>query len=184
MRRAAAVMALVALASGVCLDEFNTLCVDASPPDANGTVFFNATCLPPPGSSALTWCGFGFSASPAATMFPATITVLQWLGGVPTNVALEDRDAAAGYSLPPCFGAQLSTLLGGARDARGALRGAWSRAARAPPAARAAGYVDLVGARTAIAASSADGAPAAAPCADYMQPHTLVQAGVPFVFPA
>lgn len=184
--RAAALLCLFLLPSsrGVCLDEFNTLCIDAAPPDANGSILFNATCRPSPGSRALTWCGFGFSAAPTLTMFPASVTVIQWLGGAATNITLEDRDAAVGYALPPCFAAQLSALRGGARDASGALRASWTRAAIAPPAARAAGYVDLVGTRSAIAASSAGGAPAAAACSDYMVPHTLVQPGVPFSFAA
>ena len=165
-----------------CLDPFSTLCVDAAT-DARGVVVFNASCLPSPGSKSLTWCGFGFSTSSATTMFPATIAVIQIAPN--GSIFLEDRDARQGYSLPPCFAEQASTLVSASLDAAsGALRATWTRAARATPAQKAAGYADFVGAMTAIGASSADGVAVSQACADYMTPHTLVQPGVPFSFPA
>jgi hypothetical protein len=166
-----------------CLDPFNSLCIDASPPDAAGVVTLNATCFPSPGSVSLTWCGFGFSRSATSTMFPATLVVAQIAPN--GTIFLEDRDAAQGYALPPCFAEQVSTLVDASRDAAsGVLRATWTRAARATPAQRAAGYADLAGAMTALAASSSDGAPVAAACLDYMTPHVFVQPGVPFSFPA
>lgn len=174
---------LVAPSLAACLDPFFTLCLDVSSADASGILTFNATCLPSPGSTNLTWCGFGFSRSSTATMFPATLSVLQL---APSGALfLEDRDAAQGYTLPPCFAEQASTLVAASRDAAsGALRATWTRAARASPTQRAAGYADLGGNMTAIGASSSDGARAAARCLDYMTPHVLVQPGVPFSFPA
>ena len=184
----ALVLALCAVLFGTgsveaaCLDPFDTLCVDASA-GPGGLILFNASCLPYPGSKSLTWCGFGFSTSDTTTMFPATIVVLQIAPN--GTIFLEDRDAAQGYSLPPCFDEQASTLASASRDAAsGVLRATWTRAARATPAQRAAGYVDFIGAMTAIGASSADGAAVAQACADYMTPHTLVQPGVPLTFPA
>jgi len=116
-------------------------------------------------------------------MFPATIVVLQIAPN--SSIYLEDRDAAQGYQLPPCFAEQASTLIAASHDAvSGLLRGTWTRAARATPAQRAAGYADYAGAMTAIGASSSDGAAVAEACADYMTPHVLVQPGVPFNFSA
>ena len=183
MRTLALSLLLVAPSRARCIDPFSTLCLDVSPPSASGILTFNATCLPSPGSANLTWCGFGFSRSSAATMFPATLAVLQL---APSGALfLEDRDAAQGYALPPCFADQASTLVAASRDAAsGALRATWTRAARATPAQRAAGYADLEGNMTAIGASSSNGARAAARCLDYMTPHVLVQPGVPFRFPA
>ena len=185
--RALALLLLWASLPGVavdaaCLDEFRTLCVDAAAADARGVVTLNASCAPSPGSRTLTWCGFGFSTSDAATMFPATISVIQIAPN--GTVFLEDRHAAQGYTLPPCFAEQASTLVAASHDAAsGLLRATWTRAARATPTQRAAGYIDLIGNRTAIAASSSDGAAAAQACANFMTPHTLVQPGEPFTFP-
>jgi hypothetical protein len=171
---------LLPSASPVCIDEFHSLCLDVTS-DGAGTLAFNATCSPSPGSSTVTWCGFGFSTSSFTTMFPAEIVALQ--AAADGRVWLEDRCAAAGYTLPPCFAEQASVLVAGARDARGVLRAAWTRAARVAAPLLAAGYIDLVGNLTAIGALSADGAPAAGVCADYMTPHTLVQPGVAFALP-
>jgi hypothetical protein len=175
------VSASVVFTRSICLDDYSSLCIDASPPSTSGAITFNVTCAPSPGSTNLTWCGFGFSRNDTSTMFPSSIFVLQL--GASNHVFLEDRDAEFGYQLPPCFASQASTFHGGSMGADGALRGSWTRQAIPTAAQRAAGYVDLVGSVTAIAASSSDGARAAAACSDYMVPHVFVVPGTPFSFP-
>ena len=172
---------IVFCSRSICLDDFSSLCIDASAPDVNGAIHFNATCMPSPGSTNLTWCGFGFSNNSSTTMFPSSIFVLQ-LGAV-NNVWLEDRNAQSGYVLPPCFSSQASAFIGGSRGADGALHGSWTRQAIPTAAQQSAGYVDLVGTVTAIAASSSDGARAEAACSNYMEPHVFVVTGTPFSFP-
>lgn len=164
--------------SAVCIDSFNSLCIDVSV--SGSMLVFNATCSPSPGSSAVNWCGFGFSTQALSQMFPSEIMVLQWS---PTSIWLEDRNAVGGYQLPPCFPFQYSSLLSGSLDAKGVLRGTWTRVARVNSTQREEGYIDLNGTMTAIGAVSEDSAAADAICANYMVPHTFVQPGVVFSFP-
>ena len=168
--------------SVVCLDSFFSLCLQTSYSADGSTVFFEGTCTPTPGSEAVTWCGFGFSSVPTSTMFPAEILVMQWNE---TAVWVEDRDASAGYQLPPCYSAQASTLLSGSRDAGGVLRASWKRPVYANSTLQGMGYIDYIPSTslTAIGASSSDGAAATTLCADYMTPHTFIQPGVSFSFP-
>lgn len=110
-------------------------------------------------------------------MFPADITVVQWSDAAPAF--LEDRDAQAGYSAPPCFAAQVSALLSASRDAHGVLRASWLRPVLAPPP-----HVrSLDSVVTAIGAASFDSPPAESACELGMQLHTLVAPGVAFTFP-
>jgi hypothetical protein len=139
-------------------------------------MLLNATCSPTADASEVTWCGFGFSVTGTSTMFPADITVVQWSN---TTTFLEDRDAQAGYSAPPCFSSQLSVLLSAARDARGVLRASWLR----PVLAQPPHVPNLDSVVTAIGAASFDSPPAASACAAGMQLHTLVAPGADFRFP-
>lgn len=184
LRGALAAFALCSTAAAVCIDPFGALCISWGP--SGGNITFEIACAPPPGSSNVTWCGFGFSNQTTSTMFPASITAVQLLDSTDGEVVLEDRYAFQGYQLPPCYSTQLTELISGRRGPDGTLVASWTRPQQLPSELIAQGYLDLSGGvnLTLIGASSSDGAYATATCADYMTPHSLVQPGVgPFSFP-
>jgi hypothetical protein len=175
MRTLAAACALTAVGA-VCIDPLGVLCLDwvISGP----TITFNATCAPTPGSHTIFWCGFGLSHAASAQMFPAEAIVINVDPATQLGF-IEDRDSAVGYSLPPCFPTQLSTLLS-VSSSGGVLRATWRRPLVVNASLAAEGYISLstAGPTTVLGASSADTAVATVPCAGFMQVHSYVQPGV------
>ena len=164
----------ISTSSSICIDSFNSLCINVTK-DGN-LMHFDASCSPISGFNHTTWCGFGFSDATTDQMFPADITAIQYNT---SSVFLEDRNAFAGYSTPPCFQQQISKLVTSSRGEDGILRASWTRTINAPNP-----HVNLIGNVTIIGAASFDTPDAAEQCLDFMQTHTIVQPGVAFTFPA
>jgi hypothetical protein len=170
------ILTWINLSSSICIDSFNSLCINVM--SEGNLMRFDVTCSPIRGFNHTTWCGFGFSDATTDQMFPADIIAIQYNSSA-RSVFLEDRNAFAGYSTPPCFQQQISQLVTSSRGEDGVLHATWTRIANAPSP-----HVNLTGNVTIIGAASFDTPDAAEQCLDFMQTHTIVQPGVAFTFPS
>ena len=162
----------------ICIDPFNSLCINVTNVDNNKIIQFDVACSPITNYKTTTWCGFGFSNTTTDQMFPADIIVIQW-NTTNNSAFLEDRNAFAGYSTPPCFNQQISILISSQREEDGVLRASFTRTIDAPSP-----HVTFSGNLTIIGAASFDTNEATNQCLDFMQTHTIVQPGVLFTFPS